>query len=146
MRSRAERPAGIGKSLLDATHASLVHGDEHTDGDPDADASATSDADDATVDGGVETDVEASDGVETDVNASDGVETDVDASDGVDTEHVMNLTFVLTLLFGVPTVVVLSLFVPLNGWNEIIGFVVRVGAGIWFLTAVGLYVRERWLK
>jgi hypothetical protein len=136
VRSRAERPAGIGKSLLDATHASLVHGDEHTDGDPDADASATSDADDATVDGGVETDV----------NASDGVETDVDASDGVDTEHVMNLTFVLTLLFGVPTVVVLSLFVPLNGWNEIIGFVVRVGAGIWFLTAVGLYVRERWLK
>nr|WP_227134563.1 DUF5822 domain-containing protein [Halorubellus salinus] len=55
----------------------------------------------------------------------------------------MNLTFVLTLLLGVPTVVVLSLFVPLDGWGEILSFVVRVGAGIWFLTAVALYVRER---
>lgn len=77
------------------------------------------------------------------VEGADAEAVDGDETAGVDTEHVMNLTFVLTLLFGVPTVVVLSLFVPLDGWNEIISFVVRVGAGIWFLTAVALYVRER---
>ncbi|NHN40984.1 hypothetical protein G9C85_04945 [Halorubellus sp. JP-L1] len=95
-------------------------------GDADsADATTTADGDSALADASTE-------------------QSDDEASvEGVDTEHVMNLTFVLTLLFGVPTVVVLSLFVPLDGWGEIIGFVVRVGAAIWFLTAVGLYVRER---
>ena len=88
-------------------------------------------------------DAEAGDAdVESDAEAGDDAATE-ESVEGVDTEHVMNLTFVLTLLLGVPMVVVLSLFVPLDGWNEIISFVVRVGAGIWFLTAVALYVRER---
>jgi hypothetical protein len=70
-----------------------------------------------------------------------GRRSDVDA--GVDTEYVMNLTFVLTLVVGVPLVVVLSLFVELDGWGEIGTFVVQVGAAIWFLTAIAIYARER---
>jgi len=128
-----------------------VHGDtddEPTDADADA-AAAAGEAEDAGADAeaasvgadGAEADEADAEGASV---GADGAEADeADAESGVDTEHVMNLTFVLTLLFGVPAVVVLSLFVPLDGWGEIIGFVVRVGAAIWFLTAVTLYVRER---
>lgn len=66
-----------------------------------------------------------------------------DADAGVDTERVMNLTFLVTLAVGVPAVVVLSLFVELDGWGEIGTFVVQTGAAIWFLTAIALYARER---
>ena len=105
--------------------------------DPDAEPAAAAERDlngpDVDVDGNADAEADA----DTDADAESA------SVEGVDTEHVMNLTFVLTLFLGVPTVVVLSLFVPLDGWNEIISFVVRVGATIWFLTAVTLYVRER---
>lgn len=92
---------------------------------------------------GERTDVEAEAGAEDATPRESAAEEQPDSASGVDTEHVMNLTFVLTLLFGVPVVVILSLFVPLEGWDEIVMFVVQVGAAIWFLTAVTLYVRER---
>jgi len=132
---------GTGRSLLRAADSSCVNGD--ADG-RDTDAKRGEDGVD-----GVDTDAErGEEGVDTDAERGedgvDGVDTDAErGEDGVDTEHVMNLTFVVTLLLGVPAVVVLSLFVPLDGWGEILGFVVRVGAAIWFLTAAGLYVRER---
>jgi hypothetical protein len=111
-----------------------VHGD---DADVDATDAAGSDGADAATDGSNTADGGAG------ATAESVDDADAESVDGVDTEHVMNLTFVLTLLLGVPAVVVLSLFVPLDGWNEILAFVVRVGAAIWFLTAVTLYVRER---
>lgn len=127
-----------------------MHGDDE-DGDAAADRDSDEHAADeqtaAADDPAVADDEPARD--ETTAADDESAERDAEADgesesvEGVDTEHVMNLTFVLTLLVGVPTVVVLSLFVPLDGWNEILGFVVRVGAGIWFLTAVTLYVRER---
>jgi hypothetical protein len=98
---------------------------------------------DAASDADAGTDADTASDADAGTDADAAGDADAEAVEGVDTEHVMNLTFVLTLFIGVPAVVVLSLFVPLEGWNEIIMFVVRVGAAIWFLTAVTLYVRER---
>jgi len=126
-----------------------VQDDADGDGrDPDADPGSDVEQDPNAPSATHRSDADADATTDADAAADTDTATDADAAteesvEGVDTEHVMNLTFVLTLFLGVPTVVVLSLFVPLDGWNEIISFVVRVGAAIWFLTAVTLYVRER---
>lgn len=65
------------------------------------------------------------------------------APDEVDYTRVMQLTFLTTLVAGVPVVVVLSLFVSLPTWADRAEFAVRVGALLWLLTGTGLYVRER---
>ena len=64
--------------------------------------------------------------------------------EGIDYGWVMQTTFVLTILVGAPVVAVLSAFVPLESWGARAAFAVRVGAPIWFLTAVGvaLYARR----
>ena len=56
--------------------------------------------------------------------------------EGVDYGWVMQTTFVVTILVGAPIVAVLSVFVTLDSWGARAAFAVRVGAPIWFLTAV----------
>ena len=56
--------------------------------------------------------------------------------EGVDYGWVMQTTFVVTILVGAPVVAVLSVFVTLDSWGARAAFAVRVGAPIWFLTAV----------
>ncbi|EMA66311.1 hypothetical protein C461_11774 [Halorubrum aidingense JCM 13560] len=56
--------------------------------------------------------------------------------DGVDYAWVMQTTFVVTILVGAPTVAILSGFVTLDTWGARAAFAIRVGAPIWFLTAV----------
>jgi hypothetical protein len=63
--------------------------------------------------------------------------------DEVDYTRVMQLTFVTTILAGVPLVVVLSLFATLPTWTARAGFAVRVGALVWLVTGVGIFLRER---
>ena len=63
--------------------------------------------------------------------------------DGVDYTHVMQLTFLTTILAGVPLVVALSLFVTLPTWADRAEFVIRVGALLWLVTGTALFVRER---
>ena len=63
--------------------------------------------------------------------------------DEVDYTRVMQLTFVTTILAGVPLVVALSLFVTLPTWAARAEFAVRVGALVWLLTGVGIFLRER---
>jgi membrane protein YdbS with pleckstrin-like domain len=63
--------------------------------------------------------------------------------DGVDYGRVMQLTFVVTVLVGVPVVAVLSLSADLPTWSERAAFAVRVGAVVWMLVAVSTYVLER---
>jgi hypothetical protein len=58
--------------------------------------------------------------------------------EGVDYGWVMQTTFVVTILVGAPAVAVLSTFVTLDSWGARAGFAVRVGAPIWFLTAVAV--------
>ena len=63
--------------------------------------------------------------------------------DGVDFGWVMQMTFVVTILVGSPIVAVLSTTTTLPTWGARASFAIRVGAIIWFLTAVALYVYAR---
>lgn len=63
--------------------------------------------------------------------------------DGVDYGRVMQLTFVATIAAGAPTVGVLALFVRLPTWTDRAVFAVRVGAVVWFVTALLVYWYER---
>ncbi len=60
--------------------------------------------------------------------------------EGVDYGWVMQVTFVVTVVAGAPVVAVLSLTRTLPTWAERVSFAVRVGAFVWFLTAVAAYL------
>ncbi|SNR48672.1 hypothetical protein SAMN06264855_10964 [Halorubrum vacuolatum] len=64
--------------------------------------------------------------------------------EGIDYGWVMQTTFVVTIVVGAPIVAVLSTFVTLDTWGARAGFAIRVGAPIWFLTAiaVALYAKR----
>jgi len=64
--------------------------------------------------------------------------------DGVDFGWVMQMTFVITILVGAPLVAGLSLLVELPTWSSRVNFAIRVGAPIWFLTAVGLFLYAKY--
>jgi hypothetical protein len=64
----------------------------------------------------------------------------------VDYEWVMQTTFVLTIAVGAPLVALASLFVSFDSIVDAAPFAVRVGAGVWFLTAVGAYCYERFRR
>lgn len=68
------------------------------------------------------------------------VETD---PDGVDYGWVMQVTFVVTIVVGAPTVAALSVLQSLPSWGARAAFAVRVGALIWLLTAVSVYLYAR---
>ena len=63
--------------------------------------------------------------------------------DGVDYGRVMQITFVVTILAGAPLVTVLSLGFELPSWTDRALFAVRVGAVVWFVTALLVYAYER---
>ncbi|WP_266077903.1 DUF5822 domain-containing protein [Haladaptatus caseinilyticus] len=67
--------------------------------------------------------------------------------DGVDYGWVMQVTFVTTILIGAPIVALIAVVsgVPLPTWASRVSFAVRVGAIVWFVTAicVFLYARRR---
>jgi len=70
---------------------------------------------------------------------------DVERTDpeGVDFGWVMQVTFVATIVVGVPLVAVLSLSATLPTWGDRATFAIRVGAPIWFVTMVLAYAYER---
>ena len=59
--------------------------------------------------------------------------------EGVDYGWVMQVTFVVTILVGAPLVAVLSVGTALPTWSARAEFAVRVGAVVWFLTAMGAF-------
>ena len=63
--------------------------------------------------------------------------------DGVDYGWVMQVTFVTTIVVGAPVVAALSTLVSLPTWGARISFAVRVGAVVWFLTAVAVFLYAR---
>ena len=63
--------------------------------------------------------------------------------DGIDYGWVMQVTFVATVAVGAPLVAALSLSRTLPTWSERVAFAVRVGALVWFLTAVCVYLCAR---
>ncbi|SEO71411.1 hypothetical protein SAMN04487948_104321 [Halogranum amylolyticum] len=60
--------------------------------------------------------------------------------EGVDYGWVMQTTFVTTILVGAPIVAALSTQVVLPTWESRVEFAVRVGAVVWILTAVSVFV------
>ncbi len=60
--------------------------------------------------------------------------------EGIDYGWVMQMTFVVTILVGAPVVALLSTVVTLDTWGARAAFAIRVGAPIWFATAVSLAV------
>jgi hypothetical protein len=65
--------------------------------------------------------------------------------DGVDFGWVMQVTFVTTILVGAPIVAVLSTTTTLSTWGARATFAIRVGAVIWFLTAIAVYGYARYV-
>jgi hypothetical protein len=63
--------------------------------------------------------------------------------EGIDYGWVMQVTFVLTILVGVPVVAVLSTVVSLPTWGDRAVFALRVGAPVWLVTAVSVYAYAR---
>lgn len=64
--------------------------------------------------------------------------------EGIDYGWVMQMTFLLTIIVGVPLIAVLSTVVSLPTWPDRAMFAVQVGAPVWFLTAVSLFLYARW--
>jgi len=64
-------------------------------------------------------------------------------ADGVDYLWVMQVTFVVTIAIGAPVVAVAAVFTPLPSWGERALFAIRVGAGVWFITAIAMYLIAR---
>jgi len=69
----------------------------------------------------------------------------VETSDpeGTDYGWVMQTTFVLTIVVGAPVVAALSVFYELPTWAARASFAVRVGAIVWFVSAVAVFLYAR---
>jgi len=63
--------------------------------------------------------------------------------EGVDYGWVMQVTFVVTIVVGAPVVAVAAVFTDLSSWGQRASFAIRVGAGVWLLTAIGVYLYAR---
>ena len=63
--------------------------------------------------------------------------------EGVDFGWVMQVTFVTTILVGAPVVAALSTAVDLPTWGAMAAFAIRVGAVVWFCTAVAVFLYAR---
>lgn len=59
--------------------------------------------------------------------------------DGLDYGWIMQVTFVVTILAGVPVVTILSLFTTLPTWSDRAVFAIRVGSAVWFVTLLGTF-------
>ena len=64
-------------------------------------------------------------------------------TDGVDHLWVMQMTFVVTIIIGAPIVAVAAVATPLPTWGDRALFAIRLGAGVWFITAIIMYLLAR---
>lgn len=63
--------------------------------------------------------------------------------EGVDYGWVMQVTFIVTILVGAPVVAAFSVLASLPSWADRALFAVRVGALVWFVTAIGVFLYAR---
>ncbi|PSP85493.1 hypothetical protein BRC96_01815 [Halobacteriales archaeon QS_6_64_34] len=66
--------------------------------------------------------------------------------DGVDFGWVMQVTFVTTIIVGSPIVAATSIWTRLPTWTSRALFAVRVGAVVWILTALSVYLYARYRR
>ena len=62
--------------------------------------------------------------------------------EGIDYGWVMQVTFLLTIVIGVPVIAILSTVVELNSWSDRAQFAVAFGAVLWFLIGISVYGYE----
>lgn len=69
----------------------------------------------------------------------------VETSDpeGVDYGWVMQTTFVLTIVVGAPVVAALSVQTTLPTWGARVEFAIRVGAVVWIVVALAVFLYAR---
>lgn len=65
------------------------------------------------------------------------------AGAGVDYRWVMEVTFVLTIAVGAPVVAALSLFATFTSLESLAEFAIRVGAAVWFVTGLSVFLYAR---
>ncbi|MFB6114218.1 MAG: DUF5822 domain-containing protein [Halodesulfurarchaeum sp.] len=65
---------------------------------------------------------------------------------GVDYGWILQVTFVLSIVLGVPVVAGLSAFSSLPTWEARAGFAVRVGATVWLVIGICVYAYARWIS
>lgn len=63
--------------------------------------------------------------------------------EGTDFGWVMQVTFIVTIVVGAPLVAVVSTLYELPTWGAKASFAIRVGAIVWFLTAVAAFAVAR---
>lgn len=66
--------------------------------------------------------------------------------DGIDHGWILQITFIITILVGAPVTALLGIYVDLPTWADRAEFAIRVGAVIWFLTAVITYSYTKYLQ
>jgi len=68
--------------------------------------------------------------------------------EGVDYGWVMQTTFVLTILVGAPVVALLAWLVGISlpTWAARAEFAIRVGALVWFVVAIGVFLYARQME
>ncbi|MDZ7730183.1 MAG: DUF5822 domain-containing protein [Natrialbaceae archaeon] len=60
--------------------------------------------------------------------------------EGIDYAWIMQTTFVVTIVVGAPLVALLSIPAELPTWGDRAAFAIQVGAVIWIVTALGVYL------
>ncbi len=60
-------------------------------------------------------------------------------SEGIDYGWILQVTFIITILIGAPITALLGIYFELPTWSDRAEFALRVGALIWFLTAIITY-------
>jgi len=55
----------------------------------------------------------------------------------------MQMTFILTIVIGAPLVAILSTFASVPTWIDRVEFAIRVGAPVWLVTAIVVYLYAR---
>lgn len=63
--------------------------------------------------------------------------------EGIDYGWIMQVTFITTIVAGTPIVAVLSLFATLPTWPDRAVFAIRVGAFVWLVTLLSVYLYAR---
>ncbi len=63
--------------------------------------------------------------------------------DGIDYAWVMQVTFIMTIVVGVPVVTLASTQATLPTWTDRARFAVGIGAAIWFIIALTAFAFAR---
>lgn len=67
---------------------------------------------------------------------------DLDETAAVDFGWILQMTFVVTVVAGVPLLALGSVFVSLPDWPSRAAYAGAGGGSLWLVTAVGLYLLE----